>query len=565
MRRTRRVLSGLAALALAACMAVPAAGGLTAGASGTITINSDDDAEHTYTAYQILTGTTVEVEGKEHLASIDWGSNINGQALMDDTDGKVAALFGLAPTSAADFADKIATYVGDDDTDGARAKEIAQFIANYITGDGTVVQSGETSVEDGYYLIKDAINESGEPSGDTLSLHMLQVIGKDTEFSTKKSKPTFEKKLKDAADTTGDVTGWQDGADYDIGDTVPFQLKATLPDDYDAYTKYTMTFNDDLGINDSEPFTISPDGFSPKVYIDIDGDGAYSEDADLLLLQEFYTLATDDLATSGKFTITITDLKSVDLDGKTVVPGTTNVIVEYEAVLNDNAVIGSKGNWNEAYLTYSNNPNYSGEGDSDEDTTEETPHDKVVVFTYQATFNKIDPELSGDDKSLKGAGFTLYKQYKGEVSGKENKAAELEKPGTEFWYEVGTFKNTDGNQTTFEFKGLDDGTYLLRETKTPDGYTTMEDVEFDITATHDDEGDAPTLIELKGADKNIDGGIILGVADGVLSADIENKEGTVLPGTGGIGTTIFYVVGGMLVVGAGVLLIARKRTQKEEQ
>ena len=239
------------------------------------------------------------------------------------------------------------------------------------------------------------------------------------------------------------------------------------------------------------------------------------------------------------------------------------ITVEYTATLNENAVLGSAGNPNVVYLEYSNNPNWDvsfdengkpenpgedgkdndGDGEIDEEDekkepTGETPEDKVIVFTYKLTVNKVDEQKN----PLAGAGFTLYKK---------NAAGEYVQVGEELF---------GAELTTFEWKGLDDGDYKLEETTTPAGYNTIAPIEFTITAEHDLESDDPQLIVLDGGD------LFTGEVDtdDILSADVENKSGITLPETGGIGTTIFYVLGGLLVLGAVVLLITKKRMSAAE-
>ena len=199
-------------------------------------------------------------------------------------------------------------------------------------------------------------------------------------------------------------------------------------------------------------------------------------------------------------------------------------------------------------MTYTNNPNDEQAGENGE-----TPDDGVIVFTYQTIVNKVtknpaydaskDTGKTGIDSDgntefipLKGAGFTLYKK---------NASGTYEAVGSEL-------KGED--MTTFTWSGLDDGDYKLVETTTPSGYNTIPDIEFTITATHDVSSDNPTLISLSGGDKFT--GVI---STGVVSANIENQSGAQLPSTGGIGTTIFYVLGSILVLGAAVLLVTKKR------
>ena len=238
------------------------------------------------------------------------------------------------------------------------------------------------------------------------------------------------------------------------------------------------------------------------------------------------------VTTGDTFEVRFADLKTTTARAGSV------ITVEYSATLNDQAVLGSTGNPNTMHVTYSNNPNDDQGGESGK-----TPDDTVTVFTYKVVANKVTKNpayVEGGSEpeyiSLKGAGFTLYKKN---ASGK--------------YVAVGSEVKGD-EMTTFEWKGLDDGDYKISETTTPSCYNTIADIEFTITAVHDVTSVNPTLTSLTGGNK-----FTGEVSTGAVSADIENNTGSTLPETGGMGTTIFYVVGSILVLGAVVLLVTKKR------
>ena len=203
---------------------------------------------------------------------------------------------------------------------------------------------------------------------------------------------------------------------------------------------------------------------------------------------------------------------------------------------------GGAGNPNTVTLTYSNDPNPGGTG------TGVTPQDKVTVFTYRLVVDKVDEA----NDPLPNAGFTLYKKDSAGV-----------------WPTIKTYAG--GADTSFTFSGLDDGEYKLEESTVPTGYNKMEDLIFTISAEHDASSANPQLTSLNGA--TADGQIItlagtqqasVSLSTGTISATIVNKTGAVLPTTGGIGTTIFYVVGGLFAVFAAVMLITKRRMKAEE-
>lgn len=188
------------------------------------------------------------------------------------------------------------------------------------------------------------------------------------------------------------------------------------------------------------------------------------------------------------------------------------IVVEYTATLNGNATVGiADGNENEAWLTY---------GDDNF-----TTHDKTTTYTYKLIVDKVDAE----GNALKGAGFTLYEKV------------------DNAWVAVG--EEVKGEDlTTFVWTGLDEGEYKLEETTVPANYNKAADIEFTITTGDDAAGNSVTT--------NNEAVVY---ADDALKATVVNKTGGLLPETGGIGTTIFYVVGLVLVLGAAVLLITKKR------
>ena len=483
-----------------------------------ITINNST-AGHTYEAYQIFTGDLATNEaGNKVLSNIVWGSGVNeaGQTALGDAAAKAETLKTEADAKA--FAKAVAPYL-----------TTAAGSANTVT-DGKYVISGLAA---GYYLVKD---KDGSLTGDNDSYteYIIQVVGNVT-ATPKSDVPEVQKKVKDINDSTDTTkTDWQDSADYDIGDSIPFQLKATLADNVSSYTTYKVVFHDTL----SKGLTYNNDA---KVYIDGTETNGFTVTA---------TVNADGTTT---LTVSCDDVKALDAGNSSV------ITVEYTAKLNENAVLGSAGNPNEVKLEYSNNPNKSETGSNE---TGNTPEDTVIVFTYKTVINKVD----GDKNPLTGAAFKLEKLIKG-----KDGAADT-------WTTVKEF-TVDETTTSFTFSGLDDGQYKLTETKTPAGYNTIDPIYFVIEATHDETADAPTLktlnayltdangnkqTEMKdGESVNIDLGTV-DLTAGSITTTVVNKSGSKLPSTGGMGTTIFYVLGSVLLVGAAVLLITKKRMSAQK-
>lgn len=404
--------------------------------------------------------------------------------------------------------------------DAVRAFADAVYAAvKDMTPDYTTSTDKFENVDQGYYLI--AETKTGNTQ-DTYSLVMLDTAGKnEVTIETKEDTPELEKKVQEKNDSDGTVSDWQDGADYDINDEVPFKLTGTVSDKYDEYEKYYYAFHDKM----SDGLTFNED----SVVVRVDGTvvtGGY----------EVVYPATD----GHTFDVVFEDLKKIT--GATVNKD-SKITVEFNATLNEDAVIGNPGNPNEANLEYSNNPYDEGEGKPE---TGITPDDKVVVFTYKLIANKVD----GKGEALEGAGFTLYKFDK----------------EADDWVKVG---DEITGVTSFTFTGLDAGEYKLVETKVPDGYNKADDIYFTIEATYDTNADDPGLLTLvvKDADGNVisegEGAVFsTSITDGSVNTSVVNKAGTELPSTGGMGTTIFYIVGASLMLVAAVLLITRKKMSK---
>ena len=255
--------------------------------------------------------------------------------------------------------------------------------------------------------------------------------------NTESEKPSFEKKIKDTNDTTGETSGWQDSADYDIGDEVPYRLTAKLADNVTDYVKYHITFHDTMETG----LTM---GTVTNVYVN----GQETTD---------YELKADD----HSFDLTLTWNGE---DGKKIADTTLNngtVEVFFNAILNEDANLGSLGNVNESYLEYSSNPNVGQDGTPSEDT-ENTEKDFVIAFTYKVDVNKV----GADGEALEGAEFKLQKVLK------DNTLVDV------------ALDAEASSDTTFSFKGLDDGQYILTETKVPAGHRAIDPITFNVRADH---------------------------------------------------------------------------------
>lgn len=494
----KRAINALVAVLATVAMAVAGfMGAGTAFADEANTITGPKNG-HTYEAYQIFTGDLAD--GK--LSNVKWGSATakNGTAV---TDAELKTVTDLASKSVNDNAQ-------------ATANAIAAYLKSDAQPTATIDDTNPTAqVPSGYYLIKDKNNTV--PDGQAATTYIVTVAGNVT-ITPKSDVPSFEKKLKDTNDTTGETSDWQDSADYDINDAVPFKLEGTVASNYASYKTYYFAFHD----VEERGLTFNKD--SVKVYVD---NTAITSD---------YEVVTEGLTDGCTFEVKFADLKQIS-----AVKAGSKIRVEYTSTLNENAVIGEQGNVNKAKLQYSNNPNDEQGGENG--PTGETPWDNVIVFTYKTVINKVDDK----NQPLKGAEFTLSKKMKdGSTT------------------TVAVVKDSEG--TTFTFNGLDDGDYVLTETKTPAGYNSIKPITFTVTANHTItwEGEDRDTI-LTGLSGNAASGEITFTPTGdksELDTSVVNKPGSSLPETGGMGTIVLYAAGAVLVIAAGVYFGLKKKNAR---
>lgn len=521
MKLTRKI-TGVILLALAMLISMA-----TAAFATDITIEGGVEGSE-YAAYQLL-GATDGGDGK-----YAYTLNDKYTAILQSVTGKTEQADIVAYIEALTTAEAIQNF----------ANSVYEAIVDGgIVADATTANDVFANVSQGYYLI--AETKLGNDQ-DTFSLVMLDTAGQENvTVSTKEGKPTVEKKIEEKNDSTG-VSSWGDHADYDIGDSINYRITGTVSSKYAEYKSYYYSFVDTMDAG----LTYNGDA---KVYV-VNGDSKVE------VTEQF--VITADTATNS-FTVT-SNLK--ELTGVTV-NASTEIVVEYSATLNENALHGIPGNENNVYLEYENSPYHEADGDNNpttpnkpgEDTPEDdtdgpssTPKDVNIVFTFKAAVNKTDK----DGAALAGAGFTLYKEiYTPASEGVEENYA---------WVKVGTEIT---GVTTFNFLGLDAGKYKLEETTVPAGYNKCNDIVFEVVSSYDKTIDPPVLTGI--SVKNSDGEVVsddegeasfaVVLSEGAVSTDVVNLTGSELPGTGGIGTTIFYVLGGILLVVGVVALVAKKR------
>lgn len=507
----------------------------TAESTHTITISFEKPG-HEYVAYQVFKGDYYKAasDGKEHLSNIEWGTGVDGTGLLEDLQSEED--FKNAKT-AADVAYILEGYGDNSGKLDAFAKVVAKHLSNTIAGtsqqeantdkDGKYVYT-ITGLSDGYYFVKDK-NELSADANDANTKYILQVLG-DVQINAKADVPNIEKNITDANGSSP-----RKGDSYNVGDTVYFELTSRVPD-MDGYDSYTYKVTDTL----SDGLTLVTDANgTPQVTVTI-GVKEYTK----------FTAKLNDNVLTIDFPEFIDQKENKD----------AKIVIRYAAVLNEKALQKDKEN-NSVYLEYSNDPNGTGTGKTTEKKT----------YVYNFDIDIVKHETGNVNKPLSGAEFVLYRRnnqnqreyYNYNTSKNETEWQTLADDNLET-IRAAADKRTITSKTTEDgkvsFTGLKAGTYYLQEIKAPDGYNLPADADatttVEIVATYKADG----TIDLENQSV-----IVKGNGRMYVTADIANKPGPVLPSTGGIGTTIFYVLGGILTVAAIVLLIVKKRMENTKR
>lgn len=555
-----KVLKGLVAVAATAAMAVAGfAGASTAMAAEgdvTITIGSETtpaSVGDVYAGYRLFDETEATVGEKTNVAyqkRTNWNHYDKVVEAIKDVDSSATL---TADSKVDDFVAAIGKF------DSTKTKRFAENLYKSLKEDGVAADANSAAVAagafsttlsgpQGYYLIVQttAANDAGK----TMSAVIVNTAGQaGVTVSPKKDTVTVSKKVQenmDGVNNPASEDNWGTAADYNIGDYVKFQLTGSLPTDYADYTSYEYTFHDTA----DQGLTFVNDTTHPvKVY-------AVNDNNKVELKQDTltgYQVLTSDI-NGETFNVKFADLKKAQAEktGDTVnITSSTQIVVEYYAQLNENAVLGSNGNQNKVYLQFSNNK--YGEG------TGKTEEHKVTVFTFKLEVTKYG-KTDSDKEALNGAGFTLYKATK--VNPADSDYAKV---GDEVQYTNG---NANGN--VFDFTGLDSGYYKIVETTTPKGYNTIDPITFTVTATYNSADEPGTLTDLTVTDVKV-GGVAsaeqtftvnrgtgeAGTAQ--IKTDVVDIPGSKLPSTGGMGTVLLYVAGIAVFVLAGATLVMALR------
>lgn len=517
----------------------------------TIKVKPNDGATHTYEVYQIFTGDVTVIKDEENktestiLTNVKWGTN--------------AANNGAAVVAGADVPEEVLTEIMA--AKGSNQEKLA-VITKYVSLTSTPVDSFNSTKDangvskplvPGYYLVKDKDDTLDGKYG-AYSTMMVQVLESNIEINAKSEYPSVDKQVQDEQGDAelGNTNGWGESADHALFEEFDFRLVATLPANkaYDDYEKYAIKFTDTM----SDGVT-----FVAIKSVMVNGTEIAAGEGD----NQYQATATAGQK-GGSWTLTIPDLKAIgkETDNPLNISGGVTIEVIYTAYLNENAQVFNDSatkteNENSVYLEYSNNPNAEGMG--------KTPEDHVWLFTYVVNNTKYQNDVK-EGNELANAGFTLYV----DLGNNQKQAVPLMKKtgvdGTYYVFDgnvdkiptgyelVPKYEMITGDDGKFNIVGLDHGSYILEETTTPAGFNALDPFKFSVSATHAEatNGNSASMTLSDNSKETMNNSIV-------------NKSGAQLPETGGIGTTIFYVLGGMMFVGAALILVVRRKAEADEE
>lgn len=532
----KKVFAAAAAIATVFGLAATTVATANAADGATLTVSTADAkfVGKTVNAYKMFSAT-VGGEGANKAVSYTLTDTWK-PFFMDSTAS------GLNGATDANVNDKANEYVSELAGDNlvafaTKASNWAQTQAKNITADKTAtVSAGATNgnytatftgLDYGYYVVAVPGATLANTSGQYATL--VSVDSTNVNANIKGSLPTVDKKVQ--------VNGnGADSADAKIGDTLTFTLTSTIPD-MSAYDTYTFNFKDTLskGLTYGDITSVTVEGVDAPLVKDTD-----------------YTVTTTPAAAGNTLlTVGMTDFKN-----KQQTNAGKKITVTYTATLNENAVVGGAGNVNSATIQYSNDPSSTGTGESEPD--------KVRVFTYGFTVDKYTGDNYNDAATrLAGAEFTLT--AKGDTSAIKFVQVNAGSATEDAVYRVAKAGETAGTTTTITtpangkvvFQGLKNGEYTLTETKAPAGYNKLASaIGVKVNGSNDGTDTTNATVNITYNNDNNDTTYDQTASNGVIP--VQNKSGAILPGTGGMGTIAFTVIG-VLVIALGVAWTLKRK------
>ena len=533
----KKVFAAAAAIATVFGLAATTVATANAADNATLTVSTTDAkfAGKTVNAYQMFSATV----------SGDGGSKAVSYTLTDEWKPffKNSAASGLTGATDENVNDKANDYVsklkGEDLVAFAtKASNWAQTKTNGITVGATAMVSADatngsytatfTDLDYGYYVV--AVPGATLANANSQYATLVSVHSTSVNADIKGNLPTVDKKVQ--VNGTG-----KNATDAKIGDTLTFTLTSTIPD-MSAYSTYTFNFKDTLskGLTFGQVTSVTVAGVTNPLTVNTD-----------------YTVTTPTASNNNTLTVAMNDFKN-----KQQTNAGKKITVTYTATLNKDAVVGGAGNVNSATIQYSNNPSANGTGESEPS--------KVRVFTYGFTVDKYTGENYGDTAArLPGAEFTLAPKNGDPMSfvkvkdgnATENAvyrvATDDEKTSTTITTTTTIITPASGK---VDFQGLENGEYTLTETKAPAGYNKLASA-IGVKVDGKNNGTDTTSATVAITYNNNNGSVYDQTAsNGVIP--VQNKSGAILPGTGGMGTIAFTVIG-VLVIALGVAWTLKRK------
>ncbi len=555
MKNFKRMLAMIITVMMLATLALPA---LAADGTHVLTINGEKPG-HTYDAYQIFSGT---LDSGNVLTDIKWGDGIDGDAFLADliadiveitnADGSVTVTMGDYFTTGM-TASQVASVIKDWTTNGDRLDRFAEIAGKHLTTTHKTSVEGDNNVytisglADGYYLVKDRQGVDEVLEEDFYTKYILSITT-NTAIAVKGDYPTVVKEVGESLDSS-----YNKVMANQINKSHFYRWIGSLPSDLDEYDNYSYSFIDTMSAGLTfdrieRIFIVHSNNSQTPIYDYNNGNttkvDAYYPDIETITNNDNGT--TDESDDTTTITLGWTDLLAQYPNLKS----SDRIVVKYRAHLDEDAIIGSTGNPNEVKIRYSNSPSATGYGES-------IP-DEAIVYSFAMNVVKVDNDNTSH--TLEGAEFVLYYiDVDAESNEKKMYAILNDDSKIQGWTEDISEATTlvSGKDGTFKVIGLQDiRSYYLHETKAPNNYNLLfSDVK--VTLQY---GTNPTTYELISLTYNVDAESGVGnIEDGSISVTVKNNIGTTLPSTGGIGTTIFYIVGTVLVLGAVVVLATKKR------
>ncbi len=582
MKRTKTLLCLLLAVVMTLALSTAS---FAAAQTYTITVKNSNDSismvGNTYSAYKLFNVTYSDSKDAYAYTVTDDFADFEYSYDTTENEQKVTKI--VKGESLINYLESLAN-------DSDALDTFAEAALKYAT-DNNIAAAGSVSVKAtdadaatisvptaGYYLVAGSATSTADKNQSVVAACALTTTNPTAEVTVKADVPSIDKNIVKDNDKVKANTA-------SIGDKVEYKIDTAVPN-MKGYEKYYFVIDDTM----SKGLTYS-------------GDLTVKLGNSTLTAGDDYTV-TSDVNDDGTTSLKVVFKNFIQYKAQTG----TAITVTYSATINQDANLSAtEGNTNDVTLTYSNNPNSSGTGDSDtpgeRDATGKTPTSETKTYVTGIQISKVD----GQDttKPLAGAKFQItgtsqkivltnkemYKAIEGEPA-EGTKVYYMLKNGTYTDVAANTDKDSDNYnadkydsttkmyekvsvvtkdtvatkintvgytnaQGVLTFEGLSTGTYTITELVAPNGYNLLKDpVTIEIT-------DNAALTNANWTVKSGDTALVAN-DDNHFVVQVKNNKGTKLPSTGGIGTTLFYVIGGLLVVAAGIILVTKKRVSKQE-